>query len=140
MSKSKKPAEDKSKAGAVTNSIADEIDTLLDHLVIGERKDTDGNVKERVVEIWKDGEITEAKSALLTLIADREEKVRKEVEALYPDKSNYYSQEALDKIVADRERKARIGELEKQIELFKWGNGIDKLLDRISELQAEDKG
>ena len=63
MSKPKKPAEDKSKAGAVTNSIANEVDEILDLMW-------------RKTSCWKPDINELAKSALLTLIADRERKAR----------------------------------------------------------------
>ena len=41
-----------------------ELDEILEHLVIGERLSGDGNVLERTIEIWKDGNITNAKQAI----------------------------------------------------------------------------
>lgn len=63
MSKSKKPAEDKSKAGAVTNSIANEVEQILDLMW-------------RKTSCWKPDINELAKTALLTLIANRERKAR----------------------------------------------------------------
>lgn len=100
MSKPKKPAEDKSKAGAVTNSIADEI---LDEIYYVNEQADDLFNKDLALSVRK------AKSALLTLIANRERKARlKEVYYL----QTHCRPEMLDAVY---------------------------IADRISALQAEDK-
>ena len=72
MNKSKKPAEDKSKAGAVTNSIADEIDEILEAYRKNCQRTDD--YAERGMHLSQ----AQAKSELLTLIANREHKARVE--------------------------------------------------------------
>lgn len=122
MSKSKKPAEDKSKAGAVTNSIANEVDDILGQFARFKHEIVAG-VQSGSPVLTKD----EAKCALLTLIADRERKARvEELEDLefidwesYGDKprTNYDTgiNELIDPLVANYVK------------------------DRIKQLQAEDK-
>ena len=127
MSKPKKPAEDKYKAGAVTNSIAGEVNEILaksfnlthdiglkklsnDWFWVTELRDDDF---ERIVGHQKSNvnkQVHNAKSALLTLIADRE-------------------------------RKARINELKSMVnaEIVK-PEYHNLLVGKITALQAEEKG
>lgn len=71
MSKPKNPAEDKSKAGVVTNSIANEVYEILGQFARFKHEIVAG-VQSGSPVMTKD----EAKCALLTLIADREHKAR----------------------------------------------------------------
>ena len=116
MSKPKKPAEDNSKAGAVTNSIADEVDEIFKPIY----DDYDGNQPMMPSTI---GDVIEQ---LLTLIADRERKARiDELEDLeivnwegcYDEPLNYDTgiNELIDPLVANYVK------------------------ERLAELQTEDK-
>ena len=94
MSKPKKPAEDKSKAGAVTNSLSDKIDEVLR--------------QEFAVNFGGDFMYSELQ---------KEYRLKPDVRYFtLPDDFKATLKSALLKIIADRERKARIDEL-RQIKL-----------------------
>ena len=127
MSKPKKPAEDKSKAGAVTNSIADEVNGAIifsaKHVGFWSEVMSDDVRGGRVAHLMLD--IPSLKSELLTLIADRERKAR--VEGMLQ----------MAEILKKRSLAVDL--------LIPFDNGSVKQyfeeLDRaIATLQAEDKG
>ena len=121
MSKPKKPAEDNSKAGAVTNSIANEVDDILGQFARFKHEIVVG-VQSGSPVMTKD----EAKSALLQLIANRERKAT--TDELKRLKLSGTPDKMYDILV-------EVPELTDENNI-----GLISIEDRIKQLQAEDKG
>ena len=129
-----------------------ELDEILDHLVIGERLNGDGDVLERTFEIWKDGNITNANQAseelddILQNLSWAQHKLG--TKGLIPLSKHEYEAKAKIESIICTEKLKLLAEVRERVQVNQKGQFeqdgtgtvcwyLDDLVEALKELEAE---